>query len=102
MYTAKANCFSRRANWLLMGVKYICSTTNKMFVVYYVFNLSKLNGFLFHFEYFTLPPKLSVGFLYIFLNVCPFDCIAFVVSGKVGCRLKQANWIAIVTPYDRR
>ena len=41
---------------------------------------------------------------YKFLNVCPFDCTAFAVSGKVGIPLTgltTSNWVAMVTPTDR-
>ena len=42
-------------------------------------------------------------FIYKFLNVCPFDYIALVESGKVGpvIQVNHTSWVAVVTPTDR-
>ena len=43
------------------------------------------------------------GFIYKFLNVCPFDYTAVAGSGKVGPvnQVNHTSWVAVVTPTDR-
>ena len=47
----------------------------------------------------------SLECCHYFLNVCPFDCTAFAVSGKVGIPLNKlfdhTSWVAVVSPTDR-
>ena len=42
-------------------------------------------------------------FIYKFLNVCPFDYMAVVVSGKVRPvnQVTYTSWVALVSPTDR-
>ena len=43
------------------------------------------------------------GFIYKFLNVCPFDYTAVAGSGKVGPvnQVNHTSWVAVVTPTGR-
>ena len=42
-------------------------------------------------------------FIYIFLNVCPFDYTSAAGSWKVGPvnQVNHTSWVAVVTPTDR-